>query len=119
VSGAGCGGQRRPVGYGLFLIQGIRGPGSGAKYPKGQPAMPRIIEIVLFLIPFLSFAAWRLLFPSPTPPVWMLYGLCGFVALMLLALFWLRHIDSGDAREAYIPARLIGGHVVPAQKATQ
>ena len=49
----------------------------------------------------------------------MLYGLCGFVALMLLALFWIRHIDAGDAHEAYIPARLIDGRVVPAKKAGQ
>jgi hypothetical protein len=81
--------------------------------------MPRIIEIVLFLAPFLTFAAWRLLFPSPRPPLWMMYGLGGFVALMLLALFWLRHIDAGDANEAYIPARIIDGNVVPAQKAPQ
>jgi hypothetical protein len=81
--------------------------------------MPRIIEIVLFLAPFLTFAAWRLLFPSPTPPLWMLYSLGGFVALMLLALFWFRHIDAGDANEAYVPARIIDGHVVPPQKAPQ
>jgi hypothetical protein len=81
--------------------------------------MPRIIEIVLFLAPFLTFAAWRLLFPSPTPPLWMLYSLGGFVALMLLALFWLRNIDAGDANDAYVPARIIDGQVVPAQKASQ
>jgi hypothetical protein len=81
--------------------------------------MPRIIEIALFLAPFLTFAAWRLLFPSPTPPLWMIYGLGGFVALMLLALIWLRHIDAGDADQAYVPARIIDGNVVPAQKAPQ
>jgi hypothetical protein len=81
--------------------------------------MPRIIEIVLFLAPFLTFAAWRLLFPSPVPPLWMLYGLGGFVALMLLALVWLRHVDAGDAHEAYIPARLIDGQVTPSQRAPQ
>jgi hypothetical protein len=81
--------------------------------------MPRIIEIVLFLAPFLTFAAWRLVFPSPTPPLWMMYGLAGFVALMLLALLWLRHIDAGDANQAYVPARIIDGNVVPAQKAPQ
>jgi hypothetical protein len=81
--------------------------------------MPRIIEIVLFLAPFLTFVAWRLVFPSPVPPPWMVYGLAGFVALMLLALFWLRHIDTGDAYETYIPAKLIDGHVAPAQRAPQ
>jgi hypothetical protein len=81
--------------------------------------MPRIIEIVLFLTPFLTFAAWRLFFPSPTPPLWMVGGLAGFVVLMLLALFWLRHVDAGDTHQAYVPARLIDGHVVPAQHAAE
>lgn len=81
--------------------------------------MSRIIEIVLFLAPFLSFAAWRLLFPSPTPPLWLMYGMAGFVALMLLSLLWLRHLDAGDASEAYIPAKLVGGQVEPAQRGPQ
>jgi hypothetical protein len=78
--------------------------------------MPRIIEIVLFLTPFLAFAAWRLFFPSPVPPLWMVCSLAGFVVLMVLALFWLRHVDAGDADKAYVPARLTDGHVVPAQR---
>jgi hypothetical protein len=78
--------------------------------------VPRIIEIVLFLTPFLTFAAWRLLFPSPTPPLWMICGLGGFVIVMLLALFWLRHVDAGDANQTYIPARLDNGRVIPAQR---
>ena len=79
--------------------------------------MPRIIEIVLFLTPFLTFAAWRLLFPSPVPPLWMIYGLGAFVIVMLLALFWARQMDASDANEAYIPARLGDGRVIPAGRA--
>ena len=79
--------------------------------------MPRLIEIVLFLTPLLGFAMWRLLFPSPTPPLWLVYGLGGFVALMLLALIWARHLDAGDAHEAYVPAQLRDGQVIPAQRA--
>jgi hypothetical protein len=81
--------------------------------------MSRIIEIVLFVTPFLAFAAWRLWFPSPVPPLGMIYGLSGFVVLMLLALLWFRHVDSGDANEAYVPARLIDGHIVPAERGPQ
>jgi hypothetical protein len=79
--------------------------------------MPRIIEIVLFLTPLLSFIAWRVLFPSPVPPAWLVYSLTGFVALMLLALLWVRHLEAGDANEAYVPAQLSDGHIVPAQRA--
>ena len=79
--------------------------------------MPRLIEIVLFLAPLLSFIAWRVLFPSPLPPAGLVYGLGAFVVLMLLALMWVRHLDAGDAHEAYVPARLIDGHVVPGQRA--
>ena len=78
--------------------------------------MSRMIEIVLFLAPFLSFAAWRLLFPSPLPPLGLIYGLTGFVILMLLALIWSRHFDAGDAQEGYVPAQLIDGRVAPAQR---
>jgi hypothetical protein len=79
--------------------------------------MSRMIEIMLFLAPFLSFAAWRLLFPSPLPPLGLIYGLTGFVILMLLALIWSRHFDAGDAQEGYVPAQLIDGRVAPAQRA--
>jgi hypothetical protein len=78
--------------------------------------MPRMIEIVLFLAPLLSFAAWRLLFPSPTPPLWLVYSMAGFVLLLLLALVWTWHLEAGDAGESYIPARVIDGRVVPAQR---
>ncbi len=79
--------------------------------------MSRMIEIVLFLTPFLSFAAWRLLFPSPLPPLWLIYSLTGFLVLMLLALVWSRQFDAGDPQEGYVPAQLIDGHVVPAHRA--
>ncbi len=78
--------------------------------------MSRIIEIMLFLAPFFCFAAWRLLFPSPVPPLWLICGLTGFVVLMLFGLLWLRHIDSGDADQGYVPARLLDGRVVPSER---
>ncbi len=79
--------------------------------------MSRIIEILLFVTPFLAFAGWRLLFPSPLPPLWLLQCLAAAVALMLLALLWSRHQDAGDANQAYVPARLVDGQIVPAQPA--
>jgi hypothetical protein len=74
--------------------------------------MSRIIEIMLFLTPFLSFAVWRLLFPSPLPPPWLTYGLTGFVVLMLVALIWVWHLDAEDANQPYRPDELHNGRVV-------
>jgi len=75
--------------------------------------MSRIVEIVLFLTPFVSFAVWRLFFPSPVPPTWLMGGLAGFVVLMLVALVWLWHLDAGDANQPYIPDELRNGRAVP------
>jgi hypothetical protein len=79
--------------------------------------MPRIIEIVLFLTPFLGFATWRLLFPSPVPPLWLTGGFVALAAVMLLALLWLRYTDTGDTAQTYVPARLQDGVVMPTQQA--
>jgi hypothetical protein len=79
--------------------------------------MSRIIEIVLFLTPFLTFAAWRLVSPAILPPSWLLGGLVGFVAVMLVALIWLRHFDAQDANQPYLPDELHDGRVVPARPA--
>jgi hypothetical protein len=76
--------------------------------------MSRIIEIALFLTPFLSFAAWRMFFPSPLPPLWLVYGLSGFAVLMVVALLWVWHLDAEDANQPYFPDQLRDGRVVPA-----
>jgi len=74
--------------------------------------MPRLIEIVLFLAPFVGFAVWRLLFPSPLPSLWLVGTLALFVAVMLAALLWLWHINAGDVDQPYVPARLENGRIV-------
>ena len=74
--------------------------------------MPRIIEIVLFLTPFLGFAAWRLFFPSPVPPLWLTYGFGGCVLLLLIVLAWVWHLDANDTNQPYVPAVLRNGLVV-------
>jgi hypothetical protein len=79
--------------------------------------MPRIIEIVFFLIPFLSFVAWRLFFPSPLPPPWLMYGLSGFLVLMLIALLFVWHLEAEDANQHYLPDELHDGRIVPARPA--
>ncbi len=74
--------------------------------------MPRLIEILLFLTPFLGFLTWRLLFPSPLPPLWLTGGLAVFVVLMIAVLLWLRNADSHDAARPYVPARMQDGRIV-------
>lgn len=74
--------------------------------------MPRLIEIVLFLAPFIGFATWRLLFPQPLPPVWLMAGCTAFAVLMFAALLWVRQMDAEDANRRYIPAELHGGRIV-------
>lgn len=75
--------------------------------------MPRIIEIVLFLTPLVAFAMWRLVFPSPLPPPWLIRGVAGFVVLMLLALVWFWHLEVEDANQPYVPDEVHDGRVVP------
>jgi hypothetical protein len=36
----------------------------------------------------------------------------------LFGLLWLRHIDSGDANQSYVPARLLDGRVVPSERSS-
>jgi hypothetical protein len=74
--------------------------------------MPRLIEIVLFLIPLVSFVAWRLFFPSPMPPPRLMYGLAIFAVLMVVALLWVWHLDVEDANKPYVPDELHNGQVI-------
>ena len=78
--------------------------------------MPRLIEIALFVLPFVAFAAWRLLFPSPRPPQWLVYGMAAFVAVMLVSLLWFWHLETGAAQQPYVPAQLEDGRIVHAPR---
>jgi len=79
--------------------------------------MTRLIEILMFLLPFLGFVAWRVLSPSGGVPAWLVAGSVGFVVLMLAALFALRQLDASDGARAYVPARLEGDRVLPGHAA--
>jgi phosphoglycerol transferase MdoB-like AlkP superfamily enzyme len=73
--------------------------------------MPRLIEIVLFLTPLITFLAWRLLFPA-RPPAFLFYGLAAFTVVMVVALLWVWRLDAVDAKRAYVPDVLQNGRVV-------
>lgn len=76
----------------------------------------RLVEILLFLVPFAAFVAWRLLAPNPKAPLWILYSLVGVTVALTIALVLLRQQDAGDKQQAYVPAQLQDGHILPAHK---
>jgi hypothetical protein len=88
-----------------------------ADVAPGRHAMTRLVEIMMFLTPFVGFAVWRLLVPSDRPPVWLVAGAAGFVVLLLLSLTWLRARDAADAKQTYVPAQMRDGRVVPGHAA--
>ncbi|MBS0640739.1 MAG: hypothetical protein JSS43_12745 [Proteobacteria bacterium] len=73
----------------------------------------RLIEIALFLSPFVAFAVLRLVLPARGLPAWVLPVFAASVAVMLGLLLYLRSLDAGDAEQTYVPARLENGQVVP------
>jgi len=74
--------------------------------------MPRLIEIVLFLAPFVTFAVWRLFFASMRLPLWILASLGGVILLLLALLLWTHLRDARDADAPYVPATLQNGRII-------
>lgn len=75
--------------------------------------MPRLIEIVLFLVPFAAFFIWRRYFRAAALPFRLLLILAGLVLTMLAGLVWTRQQAAGDAGERYKPATLQDGRIIP------
>jgi hypothetical protein len=75
--------------------------------------MPRLIEIAMFLAPFAVVAIWRVLFPGPRPPLWLVYAAGLLLAGLAIALLWVWDMEAQDPGRAYIPAELRDGRVVP------
>jgi hypothetical protein len=76
--------------------------------------MLRLVEIILFVAPFVIFAAWRIAAPAGNPPTRVLAGTAIFLLLMFVALLWLRHEGSLPAGDTYVPSELQDGRIVPA-----
>jgi hypothetical protein len=73
----------------------------------------RFAEIALLALPFVVFAAWRLLAPASGPPRALIVAVTATVAIMagLLFGFWYEEAESPGA--GYVPAQLQDGRVVP------
>lgn len=77
----------------------------------------RLIEAVLFLTPFLAFAAWRLLLASIIPPATLVAATAAFALILLGWLLWTHQTESRDADRAYVPAQWQDGRIIPGHAA--
>jgi Family of unknown function (DUF6111) len=77
----------------------------------------RLIEILLFVSPFAAFAVLRLVLPERGLPAWVLPTFGAAVVAMVALLLVLWGFDAGDGNQAYVPARIEGGHVIPGHAA--
>ncbi len=75
--------------------------------------MTRLLEIMLFLMPFIGFAAWRTVAPSGRMPAGLIAGFGGVVLLLLALLLTLWRFDAADGNRPYVPAQIKDGRVVP------
>jgi hypothetical protein len=97
------------------------GAGGGATPPDLDPhgtALVRLTELLLFLMPFVAFAAWRLPLGSGPSRLALAGTAC---ALLLLAaiLLWLNQERASPPGTAYVPARLQDGRIVPGHAVPQ
>jgi hypothetical protein len=77
----------------------------------------RLLEVALFLVPFIAFGAWWWLAAGRGPST-MPVGIAAVaVAVIAAALIWFAAQDTLGPGEAYVPARLRGGEIVPGHAA--
>jgi hypothetical protein len=79
----------------------------------------RFIEIVLFLAPFIVFAAWRMTTPLADLSPRLIAASAALLVLLFAALLWLHREGAVPPGETYVPATLQDGRVVPAHGAAQ
>jgi hypothetical protein len=80
--------------------------------------MLRLVELVLFLAPFVIFALWRIVGTDGGPSVQVVVAAVLVLAVLAGSLFWLSVHHALPPGTAYQPARLedgriISGHAVP------
>jgi hypothetical protein len=76
-------------------------------------SMIRVLEIALFLAPFVAFAAWRLF--APNTEIGPRHIVAAAIALLICfgLLAWLRLEEAEPAGSTYVPARLEDRRVQP------
>jgi Family of unknown function (DUF6111) len=88
---------------------------------RGKDGLPmRYVEIILFIVPFVVFAAWRMTAAvggGPSPRV--IAASAALVALLFAALLWFHREGALPPDTAYVPATLQDGRIVPAHGAAR
>jgi hypothetical protein len=80
--------------------------------------MIRLVELALFIAPFVVFAVWRFAAMEGGPSVRVVIGAACVLAMLAGILMWLSQEDSLPPGTTYEPARLqdgkvISGHAAP------
>jgi hypothetical protein len=75
--------------------------------------MLRLLEVVLFLSPFLAFALWRLAAPATPPSPRLVAATASALLVIAIALYWFSREDVLPPDAAYAPAELRDGRLVP------
>ncbi len=79
--------------------------------------MLRLLEIGLFLVPFATFAVWRLNGGGAPSPA-LLGAAVGVMMVLAASLVWFSSWDTLGPGETYVPARReSGGRIVPGHAA--
>jgi hypothetical protein len=81
--------------------------------------MLRLVELALFVAPFVLFALWRFMAVEGGPPVRVVAVAACVLVLLAGALIWLSQDDALPPGATYEPARLQDGKVVSGRAASQ
>jgi len=77
----------------------------------------RLLEVALFLVPFIAFGAWWWLAAGRGPSSTLVGAAVVAVAVLAAALVWFAAQDTLGPGKVYVPARLQGGEIVPGHAA--
>ena len=81
--------------------------------------MLRLVELALFLAPFILFALWRFMAVEGGPSVRVVVVITCVLAVLAGALIWLSQDEALPPGVSYAPARLQDGKIVSGHAASQ
>ncbi|HTW71541.1 MAG TPA: DUF6111 family protein [Acetobacteraceae bacterium] len=75
--------------------------------------MIRLIELLLFLAPFILFAAWRVTATAHGPSPRVVAASIVLLGVLVGALLWLQREGALPTGSTYVPAALHDGRIIP------